>query len=174
MIIPEVDLQWAPLPKLLTTRSNSHEEAINEQDAVFTVVCLLFNTLCFNPNANLALFQAKPLCKPLIYLMKQIEINTVVLSSLFPVVWLTVLFSPELHGRCLPRERLSWTVFPSPTLLMSRPYCSCFDISAPLTPCWGPVSLLSMPERVWTKLFRNGQACKIGRGKEKKKKMKMF
>lgn len=39
--IPEVDLQWAPLPKLLMMMSNSHEEAINEQDGVFTVVCLL-------------------------------------------------------------------------------------------------------------------------------------
>ncbi|XP_019131051.2 mediator of RNA polymerase II transcription subunit 1-like [Larimichthys crocea] len=36
--IPDVDLQWAPLPKLLMRRSsaNSHEETIDGQDDVFT------------------------------------------------------------------------------------------------------------------------------------------
>ncbi|XP_037612165.1 mediator of RNA polymerase II transcription subunit 1 isoform X1 [Sebastes umbrosus] len=40
MAIPDVDLQWAPLPKLLTRRSlsaNSHEETSDEQDTIFTV-----------------------------------------------------------------------------------------------------------------------------------------
>lgn len=49
VIIPDVDLQWAPFPKLLMRRSqsaNSHEEATDEQDAVFTVVCM-FLTLLF-------------------------------------------------------------------------------------------------------------------------------
>lgn len=31
---------------------------------------------------------------------------------------------------------------------MSQPCWSCFGISAPLTPCWGPVSLFSVPEQV--------------------------
>nr|XP_046227352.1 mediator of RNA polymerase II transcription subunit 1 isoform X2 [Scatophagus argus] len=38
--IPDVDLQWAPLPKLLMRSSpsaNSHKETIDGQDAVFTV-----------------------------------------------------------------------------------------------------------------------------------------
>ncbi|XP_068437558.1 mediator of RNA polymerase II transcription subunit 1-like isoform X2 [Clinocottus analis] len=38
--IPDVDLQWAPLPKLLMSRSpssNSPEETLDEQDTVFTV-----------------------------------------------------------------------------------------------------------------------------------------
>ncbi|KAG8009585.1 Mediator of RNA polymerase II transcription subunit 1 [Nibea albiflora] len=43
--IPDVDLQWAPLPKLLMRRSsaNGREETIDEQDDVFTVVSV-FNT----------------------------------------------------------------------------------------------------------------------------------
>ncbi|XP_070841875.1 mediator of RNA polymerase II transcription subunit 1-like [Chaetodon trifascialis] len=39
-IIPDVDLQWAPLPKLLMSRSqsaSSREESMDEQDAVFTL-----------------------------------------------------------------------------------------------------------------------------------------
>ncbi|XP_044031731.1 mediator of RNA polymerase II transcription subunit 1 isoform X2 [Siniperca chuatsi] len=38
--IPDVDLQWAPLPKLLMSRSqsaNSHAETLDEQDTIFTV-----------------------------------------------------------------------------------------------------------------------------------------
>lgn len=48
VIIADVDLQWAPLPKLLRRRTqsaNSHEEAIDEQDAVFTVVCMFLTRL---------------------------------------------------------------------------------------------------------------------------------
>lgn len=72
----------------------------------------------------------------------------VCLSSLFLVVWCTVMFSLDLHGRRPPTERPSWTVFPSPTLHMSRPCWSCFDISAPSTPCWGAVSPLRVSEQV--------------------------
>lgn len=38
--IPDVDLQWAPLPQLLTRRSsaNGQKETMDEQDAVFKVV----------------------------------------------------------------------------------------------------------------------------------------
>nr|XP_040022524.1 F-box/LRR-repeat protein 7-like isoform X6 [Gasterosteus aculeatus aculeatus] len=35
--IPDVDLQWAPLPKLLTGRSNGPGELPDEQDTIFTV-----------------------------------------------------------------------------------------------------------------------------------------
>ncbi|XP_038587002.1 mediator of RNA polymerase II transcription subunit 1 isoform X2 [Micropterus salmoides] len=38
--IPDVDLQWAPLPKLLMRHlpsANSHRETLNQQDAIFTV-----------------------------------------------------------------------------------------------------------------------------------------
>ncbi|XP_032359527.1 mediator of RNA polymerase II transcription subunit 1-like isoform X2 [Etheostoma spectabile] len=35
--IPEVDLQWAPLPKLLFRCSNGHGETLDEQDIIFTV-----------------------------------------------------------------------------------------------------------------------------------------
>ncbi|KAM9337802.1 mediator of RNA polymerase II transcription subunit 1-like [Symphorus nematophorus] len=35
--IPDVDLQWAPLPKLLIRSANCHGETTDEQDAIFTV-----------------------------------------------------------------------------------------------------------------------------------------
>lgn len=46
MNILEFDLQWAPLPKLLMQMSAGAkrvEEETNEQDAVFTVVCVFFH-----------------------------------------------------------------------------------------------------------------------------------
>lgn len=52
--IPDVDLQWAPLPQLLTRRSsaNSQKESMDEQDAVFKVVrvCLTQRNVNFMLN----------------------------------------------------------------------------------------------------------------------------
>lgn len=69
-------------------------------------------------------------------------------SRLFLVVWCIVMFSLELHGMCLPTGGLWWTVFPSPTLVMSQPCWSCCATSVPLTPCWGAVSYFTVPVQV--------------------------
>ncbi|XP_031705981.1 mediator of RNA polymerase II transcription subunit 1-like isoform X2 [Anarrhichthys ocellatus] len=124
--IPDVDLQWAPLPKLLTRRSpssNSPREIPDEWDSIFTVPlpggvthrCVLPGAAWEVPSQRAAVADSIPFTHPahlpalLELLRHQCAINTLLRSCITPQCDGAGLVC-DLHFEVLPESETSFSV----------------------------------------------------------------
>uniref|UniRef100_UPI0037E7A6E7 mediator of RNA polymerase II transcription subunit 1-like n=1 Tax=Semicossyphus pulcher TaxID=241346 RepID=UPI0037E7A6E7 len=117
--IPDVDLQWAPLPKLLMRRAIGHQGTLEEQDAIFTVALpgevthsyVLPGAAWEEPAQRAALVDSVPFTHPahvpvlLELLRHQCAINTL-LRSCFS----SQCSACDLHFEVLPESESSFSV----------------------------------------------------------------
>uniref|UniRef100_G3NMI9 Mediator of RNA polymerase II transcription subunit 1 n=1 Tax=Gasterosteus aculeatus aculeatus TaxID=481459 RepID=G3NMI9_GASAC len=123
--IPDVDLQWAPLPKLLTGRSNGPGELPDEQDTIFTVplpdgalhrYVLLAAAWGEAPAQRAAAVDSIPFTHPahvpaLLQLLRhQSAINTLLRSCIGPPGDGAAGSVPDLHLEVLPESETSFSV----------------------------------------------------------------